>query len=446
MTIDLSLQRLVEFPGEGLSEEYKDWLDLTNAHGRATLAKHAIALANHGGGYIILGFSEEGDQLVSHEKPAELSDITQDAINAAIRRYADPEFQCQMRLITRSDTGISHPVITVPGDFTAPVMAKRNADGVIHQHRAYIRKPGPRSEEPQTYLEWKDLIARCVHAGRVEMLDAIRSIVMGRVELGEPMPNAQEELSRYCDDARERWMELTSQLEDDSPSKFPLGYQEIGVALIGATPTPNFNELRRRVDEAREATSFSGWPLFLNVDTTELGQYIHDEYLEAWVGRPPHKRFFDEPSYSDFWRVSGTGQLYSIRGYQEDSVPHHWRPGTVFDIRIPAARVAEALIFAGRLATTFDGVEQIALQCRFTGLMNRQLTLLSAEGVWPRFTLGQSVSRSAEAAFQGSATLQQIDENLAEVVHGFLSPIYERFNFYQLPLATVRDALQAMRR
>ena len=446
MTLEPGLQRLVEFPGEDLSAEYKDWLDVTSPHGKATLAKHAIALANHGGGYIVLGFSEETERLVSHEKPSGLPEITQDAVNAAVRRYADPEFQCQMRLITSSDTGVSHPVITVPGDFTAPVMARRGAEGVINQHRAYIRKPGPRSEEPQTHAEWKDLIDRCVRAGRVEMLDAIRSIVTGRVELGEPMPDAQEELSRYCLDSRERWMELTSNLEDSSPAKFPLGYHEVGLSLVGATPVPNFSELRRRLDEARNATSFSGWPLFVNLDRAELGQNIHGAFMEAWVGNPSPKRFLYGPSTADFWRVSNTGHLYSIRGYTEDDVPQHAQPGTGFDVRVPAARVGEALIFAGRLAATFDGVDQVALQCRFTGLTDRRLTHLDATGVWPRFTLGQSVSRTPEAELRRLVALRQIEDNLAEVVHEFLSPLYERFGFYQLPLVTVQSALQDMRR
>ena len=446
MTPQKELQPLVEFPGENLSAEYKDWLDLTTNHGRATVAKHAIALANHGGGHIILGFSEETERLVSHQPPGGLPEITQDAVNAAVRRFADPEFQCQVRFVAHSDTGVSHPVITVPGDFTAPVMAKRSAEGVINQHRAYIRKPGPRSEEPQTHAQWKDLIDRCVRAGRVELLDAIRSIVTGRVELGEPMPDAQEELSRYCFDSRERWMDLTSNLEDSSPAKFPLGYHQVGLSLIGATSAPNFNELRRRIDEARQATSFSGWPLFVNLDRSELGQHIHGEFLEAWVGDPSYKRFLYGPSTADFWRVSNTGQLYSIRGYTEDDLPQHAQPGSSFDVRIPAARVAEALIFAGRLATTFDGVEHVALQCRFTGLAERRLTQLGAIGVWPRFTLGQSVSRTPEAELQSLVTLRQIEENLAEIVHECLSPLYERFSLYQLPLATVQAALQDMRR
>ena len=42
--------------------ELKNWLDLRgNRHDKATLAKAAMALANHGGGSILLGFEDGPD-------------------------------------------------------------------------------------------------------------------------------------------------------------------------------------------------------------------------------------------------------------------------------------------------------------------------------------------------------------------------------------------------
>jgi Putative DNA-binding domain len=49
------LRLLLQFPSENLSIEYKSWLDITDNAGKATLAKAAIALANEGGGIIVLG-------------------------------------------------------------------------------------------------------------------------------------------------------------------------------------------------------------------------------------------------------------------------------------------------------------------------------------------------------------------------------------------------------
>lgn len=79
------LEQLVSQPREDLSSEYKDWLNLSANEHKATIAKAAIALVNHGGGFIILGFEEVGGRLVSRDRPQEIPEVTQDSINAAIR-------------------------------------------------------------------------------------------------------------------------------------------------------------------------------------------------------------------------------------------------------------------------------------------------------------------------------------------------------------------------
>ena len=66
------LQPLIIEPREALEYEYKDWLDLTSNEHKATLAKAAIALANHGGGYIVIGFKEQGQTLESRSRPEEI--------------------------------------------------------------------------------------------------------------------------------------------------------------------------------------------------------------------------------------------------------------------------------------------------------------------------------------------------------------------------------------
>jgi predicted HTH transcriptional regulator len=63
MPTTAELQILLEFPVEKLTVEYKSWLRLDDNPGKATLAKAAIALANEGGGVIVLGMREDGGVL-----------------------------------------------------------------------------------------------------------------------------------------------------------------------------------------------------------------------------------------------------------------------------------------------------------------------------------------------------------------------------------------------
>jgi len=222
------LQLLLLEPREDLATEYKDWLNLHDNHGKATLAKAAIAFANHGGGFLVLGFSEQGDQLVSVARPVEMPEPTQDDINAAIRRFASPEFHADMYPVLHPGTGVVHPVIAIPGNHKVPVMSKKLCEGVIAQNRYYCRKPGPRSEEILTAEDWRAVIDRCIRAGRDDMLESIRAILSGRVEAPPPIPDAAAELEQYCAAAHERWQELVAGLPANSPARFPHGFYELG--------------------------------------------------------------------------------------------------------------------------------------------------------------------------------------------------------------------------
>ena len=230
------LQPFITEPREDLAYEYKDWLDLTSKEHKATLAKAAIALANHGGGYIVIGFAEQGPILDSRPRPEEIPEITPDSVNEAVHLYAEPKFQCAMHLVSHPDTDVQHPVVIIPST-TVPVMSMRECQGVIAQNRCYVRKPGPKSEDPRTSEEWRDLFKLCVRANRDEMLEAFRLIMTGRVETQNSMPNALDDLRDYCTSAHGRWEELVSDEPDNSPARFPHGYYEMAFSLVGATPT-----------------------------------------------------------------------------------------------------------------------------------------------------------------------------------------------------------------
>jgi len=71
------LQPLLTAPAEALNVEYKTWLDLKgNDEHKADLAKAAIAIANEGGGYIVIGMHEERPNLMSETRPPRTSPHT----------------------------------------------------------------------------------------------------------------------------------------------------------------------------------------------------------------------------------------------------------------------------------------------------------------------------------------------------------------------------------
>ena len=441
----LQFDGLVRYPREDIDVEYKDWLDPRMEKDRATLAKAAIALANHGGGHIVLGFQEANRALRSVPRRDSVPEITQDDVNAAIRRYAEPEFHCRVFGVPNPATGISHAIVRVPGS-GVPVMSKRDQEEAgVSQHKFYIRKPGPRSEEPHTAEEWRRLLDRCIWARREDMLDSIRSIVLGQAEQRDSLPEPLEALTDFCTAANGRWTELVSGLPADSPSRFPFGYYEMGFALIGAAPAESLTELMRRLGIA-QGIKLSGWPHFLHMSVDGWEPRIYGNFIEAWVGRPVDRPMWNDPFHADFWPASVDGKLYTVRGYIEDGeLAQHRRtaPGTEFSNAIPSIKIAEGLLFASRLSAVFQGVEQIAIRCRFTGLEGRSLLLVDNPA--PFTDVGPAI-RDPYVILTGQVSLQQVHDNLTEVIHSLVRPLYERFDFYQIPISHVQSMLQQLRR
>ena len=406
----LHLERYIVNPIEDLDAEYKGWLDLSEESHRATLAKAVIALANHGAGVVILGFEELSTGLAPRPKPAEIPDVTHDAVNSAVRRYVEPQPHCQLHLVKHPNVGSVHPVIRVPGG-DVPIMSKRDqSEAGLRQHKVYVRKPGPRSEEPQTEYEWRTLLDRCVRARREELLDSIRGIVLGRVEESNSDPTAAG-LEGFMDSSRANWITLVQDKPVDAPYRFPNGHYEVAIAPGDLQPAISLSELKERLAIVQRVQT-SGWPPFMDIGVEQLRPYASGGSIEAWIGRPLPNRMFNDPSYADFWRASPSGQLFTMRGYWEDSV--EWansrqiNRGAALAINFTVNQIWECLRFASRFMRTFGNFEEVIGQCRYTGLSGRTLI----DSLEPAFFIRRGVSQVDEVQLTGRFTLQQLEDNM----------------------------------
>jgi hypothetical protein len=83
--------RLADFlanPRETREVELKQWLDLTGPVNRGKVARHLMALANHGGGWLQFGFVEQVDGSFTHERIAcpDPARYSTDAVNGIVAR------------------------------------------------------------------------------------------------------------------------------------------------------------------------------------------------------------------------------------------------------------------------------------------------------------------------------------------------------------------------
>jgi hypothetical protein len=437
------LVQLLALPTETLTVEHKGWLDLSLNPHKAILAKAAIALANEGGGIIVLGTREDttqGGALGSLPRPAEISRYSLDDINNAIRRFADPEFHCELSFAEHPDTQVEHAFVIVPGGMTVPVMSGRGSDGEIQAHRCYVRKPGPRSEEPYTAEEWRGVFERCLQARRESMLDAIRVIVQGHGDTVQIPPTARAKLLEFIAASQARWQSLIAPLPTDDPARMPHGHYEIAFSILGMEPAPSLKELLRRMEEASRI-KLTGWTPFVHIHRPPFEPRPVDGMIEAWVGDPSGERNLErDPSHCDFWRADKTGNFFLLRGYDEDS-SEKVNAGDAMDVALPIWRVGETLLFASRLARLFGDNPEILMTCQYNGLKDRRLVNLSGF----RNALSKQGCADDSVTLETQATAQQIEDNLVEVLHPMLQPLYERFSFFELDARLVTQELERLR-
>jgi len=132
--------------------------------------------------------------------------------------------------------------------------------------------------------------------------------------------------------------------------------------------------------------------------------------------------------------------LFLQRGFDEDE---QVQPGTGFEVTLPIWRVGEALLYVSRLARVFAANPGISVRFRYTGLAGRRLY---AHDPARNFFLRDHVSTDNDAELQTATTAREIEDNLPEVVHPLLIPLYERFALFELPMELVRRELDRLRR
>jgi hypothetical protein len=296
---------LLAEPREALDVEIKEWLNLSENDHRALVAKEIIALANHGGGYLVVGF-EDGALTPANQRPANLNAWSQDSIQSIVAKYVDPAVQCRVVHKIRPGSQDLYPIVIVPGGHRVPIRARSGSpDGKLVPHRVYVRRAGPASEEPRTAEEWDRLFERILQNRKSELLEAFRSIMAGEVPTSQSSaPSRLTELLDFEEGAISRWEVRVDKLPSKAPPRFIDGYYDFGAAIEGNFDRKILSELRDTI--GRAVRNHSGWPPFLTLNREPFTPKPVDGVVEFWRG-PDDKGVFADPAHHDFWRISPEG-------------------------------------------------------------------------------------------------------------------------------------------
>lgn len=382
-------------------------------------------MANSGGGFVILGFLESGGSLVGDLNRPNLSAYSSDAINSVVGRFAEPAFHVDVVQVRSPRDDLIYPVIVVPGDSTVPVRTTRASAGVIQQNVYYIRRPGPKSEPPQTASEWDQLLQRCLRNQQSH--------------LRQPPPDAG---IRQAKQANEAW--LTASLEryaqiaeGTGRPRFSLG-SYIFSYQVSDFQRLELGNLRQHMlsSKGRE----TGWPVWWVPDSNDIAPYPYGDGLECYIGI----REDVDDAHADYWRASPNGSLFLVRGFQEDSDIEGVQPGKFFDFVLPIWRVGEAILHSYRFSRESASRDaEINFTAVWRGLSGRTLDSVARRSI-DRSLFERYISRENEVRCDVAYRRSDVRNNVAELVETVTRRLYASFNLFVIDPSVVREEVKRM--
>jgi hypothetical protein len=426
---------LLTDPHEDLNVEYKCWLDLSDQESKAVLAKAMIALANHGGGFVVIGFKDDGHLAPDCAPTLQTSDYTADMINNIVHAYAEPPFQCQLRWINHPDSDVKFPVVVVPGGHTKPIRTKRDGPNgkTLQKDKYYIRRPGPGSETPQTSSEWDELIRRCVMNSKEELLVAIRNVLTGDVPSASARESEQTQLMNWFQEGDSAWDNLVeAEFGSSTLNPFAHGTFSVAYKLIGATPTDDIDDLVSILSRLQNnAPKFSHWDAIFR--SSVKSDYDTNDTKSWWYFDNQKKQ---HAAWSDYIRVRNDLSFFLRSGHLEDITG--WGrpdPGTACYVETGAAQIMTALRHGTEVAQLLSASpDSIILIIRWDKMQGRQLMTYphDASEIYTFIDLPSdrfAAKRDQITIQVGPIAIDQVRSNMPELLFKPIRQLYRAFNF-----------------
>ncbi len=437
--VEIDLSDLLENPSEALDLELKRWLALDELTVRAKLARHIAALANHGGGYIVFGFNDDGSR--DTNRPSSLEEYNHDTFSAIIKKYLTPVFQCQVSTVNAKG-GDQYPIVRIPGHGSAPIAAKKNGPLDAKQRpqgicagKYYIRKPGPESAPIESAEEWSPIIRRCVLNDRDRLLGDIASLVRAPIKQAS---TTHSRLVLWHKQGKERFRKS---LEEAKKLDWPVSILQnhcqfcylISKDDDDVIPEGSLLKVLDEVNNEVRDTVWTGWSMFYPFSREEIAPAYHPEHNDGTGINVLEANLMGDGEFDtslpDFWRVTTDGRATISRPYREDRIRTvdalGRAAGTWMSPETIVRETAELVTHARQFAKRFDTTATVAFRCSWIGLKNRELMDFDRAIYWSPGRIAKANQGTAE----GEWTNVQLAADWASVVAELACPILRLFGY-----------------
>lgn len=427
-------ENLLRYPHERPNVDYKAAVAFRkrDAFG-AKLIKHILALANGGGGTLVIGFREDDhkqpvpDEAMSPEIASTYDPtVLTPAVNEAVRGTTGVTLQIHKHPYE----GVTYPIITVEPFQDIPyfcAVERRDEDGkmLLKQGALYIRSGDSATVELATPEDWLRLLDVAVTRRQDDLLARFGALMR---QLGVMPPEAQGPAAEQLKREFQQWVDAqTAQaygLAAEGNRTLPGSYRFAYGPLEPVSPRIDA-ELRRAMQEARRPNT--GWPIglmpqgFRNPhDRTEAV----DDGVRTVIGQ-------HDTSHFDYWLLARTGNFFLLRNLQEDvdyGTPG-FRAGSFLRTSTVVWRVAEAVDHCVALyrALGVGGEAQVFFEVEYGGLNGR--TLFDDQHI---LFHGGAATRDT-VRFVRLVSLDQLVADADSIVQDAVREVLSVFGFFEVP-------------
>lgn len=445
---DDPLQDIVDKPQENLDIELKPWLVPTEKAHIAMIAKALIGLRNNNGGYLLLGFEDDGS--TSLNPPKDLESVYHvDKIQEIVSKYAFEPFAVEVEF--RTSKGQQHPIVVVAKGVLLPVFAKssildpeNNKKFLIKDDTIYVRSITANNRVSSSSIRRGDinrLMRVCFENREADIGAFIRRHLTGRNVEGiqhlltdlEQSPDQRALVIDYANDSFARYRQSFEECGKTVPE---IGYMEFGAIIEGIEQPKHANrEMLYALKTVQR--DYSGWPPWTIIDNPKASNYNPHVVGGNWEAMMDGQGD-GTMAMLDFWRIDPAGKLYYLRAMEDDLRARTLSvtPGTLFDFHLTVLRVAEVLANAIRFSRVLasDAETTIRGVFRWRGLRGRTLTSWTEPG--------RRLRREAKAYDDMITSNFEVSSNLADSaiashVYQIVRPLFLAFDGYDLPQETI---------
>jgi len=476
------LQNLINRPTESLSIELKGWIDPNTPEGENKIVRSAIAMRNHGSGYVLIGFNNDTGEPNTDNIPSNVRTLFhQDTIQRMISNYSSESFEVKVHFPIRD--GIEFPVIEIGAGVKTPIATKKplkNSKGklLFQENRVFIRSLESNNTPSTTEATWKDwphivevcfdnreadigrFIRRHLRTLPPVLLRAISSLVpqTGSNETGQEIAHGQSEelvsltpiqgkttetmALEYLKEGATRFDTVVKERNLNLPDH---GSWEVSAVIIGTVPPHSANRSFLNLLDSSNP-NYTGWPVWLDSrGFKEEGErpYVFNGVWEAficilssdWGGKD-----------IDFWRLDPSGKFYLRRALQDDLSESQQAPEPMnqLDFGLVILRTAEAIAVALGFSKAMGcpiETTRISFAFRWTKMRGRELS--SWANIERRIHHG-NIAKQDDIISQVVVPLEIPSSAIAEYVYPITRTVFEAFNGVEIDISVIEDLTQRL--